>query len=70
MNVRSAGRRDRSTSLPRELGVRQVRLDLTDRQLARLIYEALSQNPAAVEYLRDAGVTLGDLWELIRRGRR
>lgn len=47
-----------------------IYLELQDRELAVLVYRALQRDPQVVAYLADYGITLPDLWALIRRGRR
>ena len=42
----------------------------SDRELARMIWFALRQDTDVVSFMRRHGITLSDLWALIRRGRR
>ena len=51
-------------------GVTRVRELNTDRELASLILDVLRRDELAIDYIARAGITLDDLWAIIRRGRR
>ncbi len=51
-------------------GVTRVRELNTDRELASLILDVLRRDEFAVGYIARAGITLDDLWAIVRRGRR
>ena len=53
----------------RPLALLRIRKAHTDRELVRIVYDAMTQDSAAVAYLRDSGVTLGDIRTLLRAGR-
>ena len=42
----------------------------SDRELTRMIWFALRQDADVVSFMRHHGISLPDLWALIRRGRR
>jgi len=47
-----------------------IHCGLEDRELAKLIYRALQRDPEVAAHMERYGITLDDLWALIRRGRR
>jgi len=51
-------------------GVTRVRELNSDREIASLILDALRRDELAIDYIARAGITLDDLWAIIRRGRR
>jgi len=54
----------------RETELITIMCGLTDRELAVMIYRALQRDPDVVAHMDRYGVTLADLWAIIRRGRR
>jgi len=47
-----------------------IHCGLEDRELAKLIYRALQRDPDVIAHMDRYGITLDDLWAIIRRGRR
>jgi len=51
-------------------GVTRVRELNSDREIASLILDVLRRDELATDYIARAGITLDDLWAIVRRGRR
>lgn len=57
-------------ALDRELTLVRLERTFTDREMVRMIWFALKRDPEVVAYMDRYGITLDDLWSIVRRGRR